>query len=489
VFLDVTVLDKSGKPVTQGLTKDDFLLTDGAAPQRIFSFEPPETHKISAANLDDAPDGKAPLTIFVLDRLNSTSEEFVDLRAELMKYFEAQPAQLAAPGELMVIGNRSLELVQGYTRSREDLLTAVASVESELPIKLVPSYTSDRIQRSFDALQQIALQNAGISGRKLLVWVGRGSPEASTIRFSSATQSRFDDYIRDTTNLLVKARLSLFVIYPRVKSYGETVAVSELDANLTLGRSGSFGGDMNFGVLVNETGGHLFYNNNDVGKEIDQSERFGSNYYTLTYQPTEVDKDGKFRKITVTVKDPSLRVVTKGGYFAESEQEAAHPQQKRMIDLAESLQSTIPFRGLDAQVTKLVKHEDAGTVEVTLQVRTRDLHWLPAEDGKQRTELTLANAALSGRRAILASKVAQVSLTVAPQNIPKLQEAITHFTVTVRVPRRTERLRFVVEAGEGGRMGSVEVDRASLDKAPDTPTAGPQLLPARTAVKSGSGGR
>ena len=39
VFLDVTVLDKKGRPVVKGLTKDDFLITEDKKPQRVFSFE------------------------------------------------------------------------------------------------------------------------------------------------------------------------------------------------------------------------------------------------------------------------------------------------------------------------------------------------------------------------------------------------------------------------------------------------------------------
>ena len=37
VFLDVTVLDRKGRPLVKG-TKDDFTITDNKTPQRIFSF-------------------------------------------------------------------------------------------------------------------------------------------------------------------------------------------------------------------------------------------------------------------------------------------------------------------------------------------------------------------------------------------------------------------------------------------------------------------
>jgi VWFA-related protein len=80
VFLDVTVLDKKGRPVVKGLTKDDFTITDNKKPQRIFSFEAPETHVVDASATDDNPAGKAPVTIIVLDLLNSKFEDFAYIR-------------------------------------------------------------------------------------------------------------------------------------------------------------------------------------------------------------------------------------------------------------------------------------------------------------------------------------------------------------------------------------------------------------------------
>lgn len=44
VFLDVTVLDRKGRPVVRGLTKDDFTITEKKKQQPIFCFEAPELH-------------------------------------------------------------------------------------------------------------------------------------------------------------------------------------------------------------------------------------------------------------------------------------------------------------------------------------------------------------------------------------------------------------------------------------------------------------
>jgi hypothetical protein len=52
---------QKGRPVVTGLTKDDFILTGDKKPQRIFSFEAPETHSMDENAGDDNPEGKAPV--------------------------------------------------------------------------------------------------------------------------------------------------------------------------------------------------------------------------------------------------------------------------------------------------------------------------------------------------------------------------------------------------------------------------------------------
>src|ERR1700685_2491063 len=88
VFLDVTVLDKKGHPVVTGLSKDDFTITEDKKPQRIFSFEAPDTHVMSANAGDDNPDGKAPVTTIVLDLLNSSFEDFAFIRDEVRRFLD-----------------------------------------------------------------------------------------------------------------------------------------------------------------------------------------------------------------------------------------------------------------------------------------------------------------------------------------------------------------------------------------------------------------
>jgi VWFA-related protein len=465
VYLDVTVLDKKKRPVVNGLTKDDFTITEDKKPQRIFSFEAPETHVVDANATDDDRSGKAPVTIFVLDVLNSSIEDFGYIRYMVHKYLAAQPAQLNSPAELMVLGNYSLDMVQGYTRNKADLLDALAHIPPVIP------FAGDRFYRSLEALQQIALQNKGVPGRKNIIWVGRGGPNLSSAFLFSDDVIRVHRFMHATTNMLVDSRVSLFVILP-----GLSVSPITIDAGITIGDGDPFSGDMNFGVLVNETGGKLF-NLNDIDTEIKQSEELGSKYYTLTYQPPEDHADGKFRRVRVTLRDPALRVVTKAGYFSAEKDDGAGPRKQTVINIAEAARSTIPFESLGVTVENLVRHPDTGTAEFTVVLAPRNLDWQPAEDGKSTIDFLLAAASLNGNRDFLASRLENLTVITNSQDASLLARLGAHQSMTIRIPRRMKTVRVVIQTEVNGRIGALELDRRAIDSAPATPTPDPKLIP------------
>ncbi len=482
VFLDVTVLDKHGKPVVSGLSKDDFTITEDKKPERIFSFEAPEAHVMGAHTGDDNPEGKAPTTIIVLDLLNSSFEDFAYIRDEVKRFLDTQPAQLVAPAELMVVGNESLEMLQGYTRSKADLLYALKHLPAALPYKhMNGAFFWERFAQSIEALQQIALQNKGVSGRKNVVWVGHGGPGVYTesIDFSAQERQQMMDIAHETTNMLVDARMSLFVIYPGLKVGNPGFTLSTMLSDQDLGDDDPFAGDINFGVFVNTTGGRLYYNRNDVDQLIGRSEQLGSEYYTLTYQPHDGTDDGRFRRIRVTLRDKSLRVVTKTGYFAPDKGKTPNPRQQIINSLAEAAHSTIPYKALDLSLTGVVRHPDARTAEFTVQLGLKGLDWEPTADGRSASSLILAAVSLSRDNTVVASRMEHFTVYLASPSAAQQTGESARLSVTLRVPRKTQSVRVLVETEERGRIGSADVDRKTIDAAPALPTPEPQLAPKR----------
>ncbi len=479
VILDVTVLDKKGDPVVKGLARDDFAITEDKTPQRIFSFEAPDSHtlKRGAAGNDES---KTPVTILVLDLLNSSFEEMAYIRYEVKRWLMAQPAQLGSPAEMLVTGNESLEMPQGYTRSRSDLLFALDHLPAALPYKFdQKTYFWERFAQSMDALQQIALQNRGVPGRKNVIWIGRGGPAVylESPDLTSPVVRDLKEYVHDTVNMLVDSRISLFVVYPGLKVEMPVLQFSAMQADVNIGSDDPFAGDINFGTMVDETGGRLFYNRNDVDAEIGQSEHMGAEYYTLSYQPRDVEPDGKFRRIRVTVRDPNLRVVTKAGYYAPEIHARLDPRQQSLQKLVEATVSTIPFTALDVYLSDVVRHSDTRSAGFTVMLAPKNLTWLPAGGGLDAAKLTLAVASLDANRAVLASKIEHITLEVDPAKLDRLPAVVSKLQLTIRVPRKTQCVRVALEDLDGAGLGSAELNRKSIDAAPEATTPEPELKP------------
>jgi VWFA-related protein len=463
VFLDVTVVDKQGKPVTKGLTKDDFVITEEREKQRIFSFEQPEEH---IAVGEDQKANKAPITIFVFDELNTPISDFAYLRQETRNYIASLPAELPAPAEMMVIGNNSLELMQGFTRSREELLFALDHLPPVIPFKLSNGdFSMERVQQSIDALQQIALQNKGVAGKKNILWIGQGSPGVGTNSDAGKTLERFNQYLHETVNMLTDARATLSVVFPTPKLERRLARGATADS-IDSDSSRPFAGTVNFANFAHETGGRLYYNRNDIDSEITEAEELGSNYYTLTYQPNEAKMDGRFRHIHVSLRDPNLRVVTKTGYYSLNKDRIDDTRQQATSNIAEAARASIPLNGVPMVLFRVVHLEDSRAAVVTLQIPTKDLVWQTGEDGKSRASMVLAAVSKSGNSDILASKVEQVNIAANSIDESKLGTGSARVSIQVQVPRRTRDLRVVVQLEGKGTVGSVDVSKQVLDSAP-----------------------
>jgi VWFA-related protein len=478
VFLDVTVLDKNGRPVTTGLTKDDFSIAEDGKTRPIFSFEAPEEH-VAAGDDEENPAGKAPVTILVLDQLNTSVEEFTPMQKAAHDWLASQPAQLAGPAEVLVQGNTSLEMVQGFTRSRDDLLFAVDHVPPVNAFKQAKSdFDGERARQSMEALVQIAMQNRGIPGRKNILWLGRGGPSLSRAAFGPMLDE-WSQYVHATANLLVEARVSLFVVFPQMKVISTNGSITQVDRDANYGNNGPFTGDVNFALFAKETGGALFYNRNDLSNEVHESAELGANYYTLTFRPGSNMDDGKFRHVLVKVRNKDLRVVTKIGYFALPKK-APDANQQTALDLTVAAQSTIAMNGVEMTVSDVVRNPEARTAQFILHMKPKHLGWTADSHGTKTANLTVGLMSLSGSNKVLASRYETVSLHSTAADPDQLQEEV-RMRLTARIPPRTQEVRIVLKTTENSRMAAATLDKKMLEAAPVTA----ESKPAGQAAKVG----
>ena len=69
-------------------------------------------------------------------------------------------------------------------------------------------------------------------------------------------------------------------------------------------------------AMAEDTGGQAFVNTNDLTQAVSKAISNGSNYYTLTYSPSNMDWDARFRAIKVKVDQPGVKLTYRNGYFA-----------------------------------------------------------------------------------------------------------------------------------------------------------------------------
>ena len=69
-------------------------------------------------------------------------------------------------------------------------------------------------------------------------------------------------------------------------------------------------------ALAADTGGFSVRSTNDFASGLVRIGRESSSYYLLGYNPGEIPRDGRFRKITVRVQGKGLTVRARRGYYA-----------------------------------------------------------------------------------------------------------------------------------------------------------------------------
>jgi uncharacterized protein with FMN-binding domain len=290
-------------------------------------------------------------------------------------------------------------------------------------------------------------------------------------------------YAHTTTNMLVDARMSLFLINPTgVKGaqnpdYSRIGQRSVIDAMESV-QGDPFTGRINFGMLVHSTGGVFFSDRNDVDAAIHEAQELGSNYYTVTYQPPAGFADGKYRQIEVTLRDSNLRAMTKTGYYSPEAATGSNPVAQRvdpMVEISEAAQSNVMFDSLGLTIARITRHPDSNTAEITVLLKSTNLRWQAMDDGRSAANITAAAVSLSKRRDILASRLQRLTIFSNRQDPALLAESNTFVTVTVPVPRHTDRVRVLIRAQDGGRVGTVDLDHKDLKTAPENPSPEPKL--------------
>ena len=360
---EVTVKDKSGKPI-EGLTANDFSLTEDGVPQTISFVEFQRLQAaVNSAGLTPSS-GSVVLTAPPATQIQIAPEQSGNTRYRdhrlLALYFDMstmQPAdQLRAfdaslkfvetqmdPSDLMAV----MTFEGGAVRVRQDFTGDRAQIRKAMEKLIVglsqgfDETTSDdsaadtgaafgqddnefnifNTDRQLAALQTAVKMLGTVNEQKALIYF------ASGMRLNGTDNQA---QLVATTNAALRANVLLYPIDARGLVAQAPLGDATTGSN---GGIGMFSGSSAQAVMTNfqrsqdtlyalakDTGGKAMFDYNDLSLGIRQAAEAMISYYEIGYYPTHTALDGRFHRIKISLREGlSAGFSYRQGYFADKE--------------------------------------------------------------------------------------------------------------------------------------------------------------------------
>lgn len=463
VQLDVVVTDKQGN-IVNNLSKDDFEVYEDDMKQRIRQFEAPQGHLLPAnkpiegtKQLDqEAPD--APVSIIVLDEMNTKREDEYYAKYSLKRYLNTLGDKLVQPTMLIAVDMQKFNVLQDYTTDKQKIIDAIDHHLARYPWHLDnggQSFLSEMYSATYNALLQVAQATQGHPGHKNMLWVGRGFPSLDTNLIDDPeVLDQINESIQTCVMLLRDARITLYWI-----DAGGVRSPSPTDNN-GLSEDALFDGDVSMSAMAAATGGKAFFNRNDVDAMINKSATYGNSFYTLTYVPTSISDDPKaFRKIRVVMRNPLYKAVARAGYYPDAPPPPpmldGKPSDRLVYDLSMAARSMMVYDSVPVNVTRDTPKGD----DFTIHIDERAINWTDNGAEAPRTADIAILVATFDRKGKLINRNAQNLTAEAPPlpaNAPPQKRAVNvHTKMSVAEP--VARMRVVVRVASTGKIGADNV--------------------------------
>ena len=471
VVLDTVVTDKNGK-IIKGLTKDDFSVYENGVQQKIHDFTPsdelPPPPAAPAKDRNGHDDwGQAPLTMIVVDEMDTPFEELSYSRDCVEHYLKSRPAQLREPTILLWLNDYGLHALTSFTRDRQALLNALAKQPPSLAGKLNRGAAAEQLASSLAALQQAALFSRGEPGKKEIIWVGRSFPGVDPINLEDYQRTLLTKAVRSTVDLLLASRVTLYVVDPTITGSAmdddtaQEVDTLQLQTNSTV--QDPFASSFNLNLFVNETGGKYFRGRNDIDQQIAASEDRSLSYYTLTYVPNPPITDGSYRQVVIRLRNPDLVAQTKKGYYGDAGEpakptklEASLEEKDLRFDLYEASVTGMQYTGLGVHIDRCAR--DTGTPSATciVSVDTGTLSFTDDPSGGERTTIMGVLSSIDAKGKLLNDTITRLTLAIPAAQVNQISSGFSKLKLQTVVPSGAKSVRVVVR-DSSGRIGTADV--------------------------------
>ena len=493
VLTNVVARDAKTGQVILGLKQSDFSVLENGKPQQIsdFDFESVDMAKplneatisglASSARGKTATSGVRPedlkdhrLIVFFFD-LTSMQPEDLDRSVDAAKEFlnhKLQPADLIA----LVSLDTELKVDQDFT-SNKDLLIgkigmyngtegsafAQGATANSNQVEDASGYTPDESEyndintdRELFALRAISQSLEKINQKKSLLYFSGGLTRDGIENQAS---------LRAAINAAVRANLSIYSLDARGL---QTVSLGDASTGSLRG-TGAYNGaaiqnsfNANFAsqetltTLSADTGGKAFLDNNDFSPAFAQIQRDTSAYYVIGFHSTNQARDGRYRKLTVKVNRPGVKLEYRPGYYAPADFRHSGKEDREQ-ELEDELVSELPATDvalyLDAYYFRL--DENRFYVPVSLIVPGSQIPFVKGGD-RDKATLDVIGEVIDEAKRPIGHVRETVKLAVDQQQ--QARQKNIQYSTSFSLPPGKYHLKFVVRENQDGHMGSFEAD-------------------------------
>lgn len=311
IRVDVTVLDRSGKPVLD-LTMDDFVIFEDDVPQKIQAFQfveytaahdPDEDLTLTIGARDGrnevlAQDGARLFLVFWDEYhiLPNYQEKF--LRDELEKFLR----KMVNPTDFVALMDPWTPMSHlEFSRDRYRLWTQASELKGRKGV-LIPRNAAEENQMQMGNRVPFVREQVSLTALKsAIAYLGTLREGRKTVLYISDEFGLGPDTWTWARELIEAANANNVAFYS-INPQGLQVSRSNFRTGL-------------LASIAHNTGGESFVSNSPAaafGRAVQQA----SSVYLLGYAPSPLRQDGKFHKIEVKVKRDGVQVRARNGYFA-----------------------------------------------------------------------------------------------------------------------------------------------------------------------------
>jgi VWFA-related protein len=372
VVVDVTVTDGKGVPI-QGLTKDDFSITDEGKPRTITSFAvasafapisgmPTPLHVASLVDAAGAP-VVGHSTAIILDEVNSYFEDAAQARRMVTTVMAKAPADERI-ALYAIVRHQGLLLLQDYTTDRDALRHALANhwptgMRPNIRIKNVDmeggatldAPGEDKRTRRPAARDEVCADEFGLDRAQTVGGDQDMPPSGGPLKTCSELFDAWHQNAEEARLSLQKlaeqlsslsGRKSIFWIteaFPRWMLRGSyqfawdktfhslneaNASVNTIDTRGLIPYGQPATGAISTMIQIAEsTGGKAYYNRNDTDGALEEGITASRVIYTLRFALPDNERDKKFHSLKVKVNRPRVDIYARQGYYAGGEEKSA----------------------------------------------------------------------------------------------------------------------------------------------------------------------